>query len=71
MNFTTKVKNELVQDIPSARHCRLAEMGGIVRALGRINGEDSYLEIFSDNDLVIKKAQKLLKKIFPVDNELR
>ena len=71
MNFTTKVKNELLQDVPSARHCRLAELGGIVRALGRFEGEDHHLELFSDNDLVIKKAQKLLKKIFPVDNGLK
>ncbi|MBR5178245.1 MAG: DNA-binding protein WhiA [Lachnospiraceae bacterium] len=71
MNFTTKVKNELLQDVPSARHCRLAELGGIVRSLGRISDEDHHLEIFSDNDLVIKKAQKLLKKIFPVDNGLK
>ncbi|MBR4777463.1 MAG: DNA-binding protein WhiA, partial [Lachnospiraceae bacterium] len=60
-----------LQDVPSARHCRLAELGGIVRALGRFEGEDRHLELFSDNDLVIKKAQKLLKKIFPVDNGLK
>ena len=68
MNFTTKVKTELLEDIPSARHCRIAELGGIVRSLGKISGEDNHLEIFSDNNLVIKKAEKLLKKIFPVDN---
>ena len=66
MNFTTKVKTELLEDIPSARHCRIAELGGIVRSLGKISDEDNHLEIFSDNNLVIKKAEKLLKKIFPV-----
>ena len=46
MNFTTKVKTELLEDIPSARHCRIAELGGIVRSLGKISDEDNQKKYF-------------------------
>ena len=68
MNFTGKVKQELVSVLPSSRHCRMAELGGITAAVGKLCGEDKHLELYSENDLVIKKAEKLIKKIFPVDN---
>ena len=68
MNFTAKVKQELFEEIPSSRHCRIAELGGIVTILGRMNKESDNLELFSENNLVIKKAEKLIKKLFPVDN---
>ena len=54
--------------MPSSRHCRIAELGGITAMLGSLDGEKGHLELFSENNLVIKKAEKLIKKIFPVDN---
>jgi DNA-binding protein WhiA len=68
MNFTAKVKQELEQIISSPRHCRIAEFAAITAFMGKICGSDNHLEIFSENVLVIKKAEKLIKKIFFVDN---
>ena len=36
--------------------------------LGKSDGEDGNLVLCSENNLVIEKAEKLIKKIFPVDN---
>ncbi|MBR4278254.1 MAG: DNA-binding protein WhiA [Lachnospiraceae bacterium] len=68
MNFTEKVKQELCRSIPNPRHCRLAELGGIIASLGKIDRETGELVIFSENELVIKITEKLLNKIFSVDN---
>ena len=68
MNFTEKVKQELCNTVPNPRHCRLAELGGIISSLGKIDPITGELVITSENDLVIKITEKLLNKIFFVDN---
>ena len=68
MNFTEKVKQELANILPNPRHCRMAELGGLIAGSGSIDRQKDELIIFSENELVIKTAEKLLNKIFSVDN---
>ncbi|MCR4992430.1 MAG: DNA-binding protein WhiA [Lachnospiraceae bacterium] len=68
MNFTEKVKQELGGVLPNPRHCRMAELGGVIAGAGIYNAEEHNLVISSENELVIKTAEKLLNKIFSVDN---
>ena len=68
MNFTEKVKQELANILPNPRHCRMAELGGLIAGSGSIDSPKDELVIFSENELVIKTAEKLLNKIFSVDN---
>ena len=68
MNFTEKVKMELSDIIPNPRHCRIAELGGLIAGSGIFDTSDNKLIIFSENELVIKKTEKILNKIFSVDN---
>lgn len=68
MNFTEKVKQELANILPNPRHCRMAELGGLIAGSGSIDRQKDELVIFSENELVIKTAEKLLNKIFSVDN---
>ena len=68
MNFTEKVKQELANILPNPRHCRMAELGGLIAGSGSIDRPKDELVIFSENELVIKTAEKLLNKIFSVDN---
>ena len=68
MNFTEKVKQELANILPNPRHCRMAELGGLIAGSGSIDDKESELVIFSENELVIKTTEKLLNKIFSVDN---
>jgi len=71
MNFTEKVKLELSGDVPNPRHCRLAELGGLMSVLAKYDGEDGKLVIALENELVLKITEKLINKIFPVDNDGR
>ena len=71
MNFTEKVKLEMAADMPNPRHCRLAELGGIMSVLAKYAGMDENLVIYSENELVLKTTEKLINKIFPVDNAER
>ena len=68
MNFTEKVKQELANILPNPRHCRMAELGGLIAGSGSIDAGKNELVIFSENELVIKTTEKLLNKIFSVDN---
>lgn len=68
MNFTEKVKQELANILPNPRHCRMAELDGLIAGSGSIDRQKDELVIFSENELVIKTAEKLLNKIFSVDN---
>lgn len=67
MNYTTKVKQELSQVTANARHCKLAELGGIILICGRVSGEDGTMTVVTENPLIVEKVEKLIKKIFPVD----
>ncbi len=71
MSFTTKVKEELSENIPNARHCRIAELAAICCFAGSLNSEKDEFVISSENILVMEKAEKLIKKIFPVDIDER
>ena len=68
MNFTEKVKQELGSILHNPRHCRMAELGGMIAGAGSYDDPEHNLVICSENELVIKKAEKLLNKIFSVDN---
>ena len=68
MNFTEKVKQEMANILPNPRHCRMAELGGLIAGSGSIDAGKNELVIFSENELVIKTTEKLLNKIFSVDN---
>ena len=68
MNYTEKVKQELGNILPNPRHCRMAELGGMIAGAGSFDDAEHNLVISSENELVIKKTEKLLNKIFSVDN---
>ena len=68
MNFTEKVKQELSNTLPNPRHCRMAELGGLIAGAGMTDPLKGNLVISSENELVIKTTEKLLNKIFSVDN---
>ena len=57
MNFTEKVKQELGGVLPNPRHCRMAELGGVIAGAGIYNAGEHNLVISSENELVIKMAE--------------
>lgn len=67
MSFSYKVKEELFEVMPQARHCRLAELAALISACGKIyikhNG-DHYIRVSSENKIAIQKCQNLIYKTF-------
>lgn len=67
MSFSHKVKEELAEVIPNARHCQIAEIAGIISMLGSIYTDRSgrhSIRIQADRQAVVLKCQKLIFKAF-------
>ncbi|MBR6223708.1 MAG: DNA-binding protein WhiA [Lachnospiraceae bacterium] len=70
MSFSGKVKEEIISDLPQARHCQIAYLSAIVCTAGRV-GIDAhrrlYLQIKHDNPEVKEITKKLSKNLFDND----
>ncbi len=65
MSFSGEVKEELSRQIPSARHCQLAEMAALIAMSGEIiiSENDHYsIRLHTENTSVARKCFTLLKK---------
>ncbi len=69
MSFSKDVKEELSQQLSSARHCRLAELAAILSCEGRVLGSDSkkYLKLQTENLVVARKYFTLIRKTFNIN----
>ena len=68
MSFTSEVKDELVRNLQNARHCRIAELAAIACFIGSCDRQKKIFSFSSENKNVVEKSEKIIKKIFPVDN---
>ena len=67
MSFSGKVKQELLKQLPAARHCQIAELAALFDLNGRIRRRDDggeYLEIRTENLTVARKSYMLLVSVF-------
>ena len=64
MSFSSEVKDELAGVYPKARHCKIAELAGI---MGICEGEGDILYLQSENDALQRKFFTLLLKAFNID----
>ncbi len=75
MSFSKKVKDELFDRYPAARHCMLAELAAMTLGCGTVVFEGDRvqeLEICTENEALARKYFTLLQKIFNiVDVEIR
>lgn len=65
MSFSSDVKAEIIQDIPSARHCRTASLAALLCCIGRFDrdSEGEYrLFLDTDNMDVVRKCFTLIRK---------
>ncbi|MHB8129062.1 MAG: DNA-binding protein WhiA [Mobilitalea sp.] len=69
MSFSKDVKEELSQQLSSARHCRLAELAAILSYEVRIIGSSSnyYLKLQTENLVVARKYFTLIRKTFNIN----
>ena len=73
MSFSQDVKEELSKNCPSARHCQIAEVAGMIGLTGRIviSAQDRFsVKIQSESLYVARKYFTLLKKTFNIVPEV-
>lgn len=73
MSFSSKVKEELSNQISTARHCQIAEIAAIISMSGRIlmNYKDEYIvKIHTENLTVARKYFMLIRKAFQITPEI-
>ena len=70
MSFTTDLRNELEQKIPQARHCRLAELAGMLLYGGSVRTAPDggiVLHFSTEKDFLAKKYFTLFQKSFNIE----
>lgn len=70
MSFSGEVKEELVKQLTTARHCQLAELAAIIEYTGAVRQTEagiSLLEIQQEAPFVAQKCIMLLNRIFHVE----
>ena len=73
MSFSREVKEEIVNHISNARHCRIAELAAIITMCGMICMDSKHqfiLEISTENGLVAEKCDALIKKLFQITTKI-
>jgi len=73
MSFSKKVKQELVNQVSSGRHCRIAEFAAIFSLCGKVKTNKVgrlSLQIDTENLTVAQKSYILLKETFQVQVEI-
>lgn len=73
MSFSKELKEELGRQLPRSRHCRLAELAGMLAMCGRLmrnKKQEAYLSLSFENEAVYRKCFTLLEKTFKIDMKL-
>ena len=73
MSFSGKVKDELIEKIPSSRHCQLAELAGLFHSCGQIGVEENgmvSIGFATEREAIVRKGFTLLKKTFNIVGEI-
>ncbi len=65
MSFSSEVREELIGRMPSAKHCRKAELCGYFVYKGTLLSDDT-LEFVTENPAIAKKVFTFLKKSFNI-----
>lgn len=67
MSFSSEVKAELAAVMPSARHCQIAELAGILTVLKRSEGRQNTFIVVTENEDLARKFFTLIKIAFNID----
>ncbi len=73
MSFSSEVKDELSRQVPTARHCRLAELAAIIGMCGDVcisAAERFRIRIHTENAAVARKCFTLLQKTFNINGDV-
>lgn len=73
MSFSSAVKEELSKQMPTPRHCQIAELAAIFGLCGRVTFDEDErisLKIHTENLSVARKYFTLLKKSFNINTDV-
>lgn len=73
MSFAGKIKQELLDQVPKARHCQLAELAALFAMCGQIIMEEDstyIVKFLTENLTVAKKCYILIKRAFRMKPDL-
>lgn len=73
MSFSGEVKEELVKQVASARHCQLAELAAILEYTGGVRMKadgTSCFDVQQETPYVARKCFTLLKKTFNIETKM-
>ena len=72
MSFSSEVKAELAKNISNARHCRIAELSGMMSMVADVwyrNGSLFKLCITTERSIIAKTMASLIKVLFDIRME--
>lgn len=72
MSFSSEVKAELAKNISSARHCRIAELSGMMSMVADVwyrNGSLFKICITTERSIIAKTMAALIKVLFDIRME--
>lgn len=67
MSFSSDVKKELARNISAARHCRIAELAGMIGMVGHVDCQDGKpvrIVISTERSAIANTMSELIKKLF-------
>ena len=67
MSFSSDVKKELARNISAARHCRIAELAGMIGMEGHVDCQDGKpvrIVISTERSVIANTMSELIKKLF-------
>lgn len=72
MSFSSEVKAELAKNTSSARHCRIAELSGMISMIGHVwyQGEIPFeICITTERSIIVRTAATLIRQLFGITPE--
>lgn len=72
MSFSSDVKKELARNISAARHCRIAELAGMIGMVGHVGcraGKPVSIMISTERSVIANTMSELIKKLFGLTAE--
>ncbi|HCA34358.1 MAG TPA: DNA-binding protein WhiA [Lachnospiraceae bacterium] len=66
LSFSARVKGQIEENLPKAKHCRMAMLGAILSSVGEFGMDPYKIEVFSENSSLIHVTAELLESVFNI-----
>lgn len=66
LSFSARVKRQIEENLPKAKHCRMAMLGAILSGTGEFGMDPYKIEVFSENTSLIHVTAELMESVFDI-----